>query len=73
MTPVWLDDPHFPTALGDLLLAGTVGRDHLRRAAALAGPAAQGAPAHAQVPWRQRQALLLAAALEEDPLYGPTA
>ena len=73
MTPVWLDDPQFPTALGDLLLAGTVGRDHLRRAAALAGTAAQGAAAHAQAQWRQRQALLLAAALEEDPLYGPTA
>ena len=71
MTASWLDDPHFPTPLADLLLAGTVGRDHLRRAAVLAGEAAENTSAPGL--WPGRQARLLTAALEEDPLYGPTA
>ncbi|MFP5257696.1 MAG: glycosyltransferase family 2 protein, partial [Acidobacteriota bacterium] len=73
MTALWLTDPGFPTVLGDLLLAGTVGRDHLLRAAALAGAAARTAPPAEQGQYARRQALLLAAAWEEDPLYAPTA
>ncbi|KHK04485.1 glycosyltransferase family 2 protein [Desulfovibrio sp. TomC] len=71
MTAPWFDDPRFPMPLLDLLLAGTVGRDHLLRAAALAGETAVGADAPGL--WRRRQAHLLVAALEEDSLYGPTA
>ena len=71
MTASWLDDPRFPLPLMDLLLAGTVGRDHLLRAAALAGDNA--ASPSGAVLWQGRQARLLVAALEEDPLYGPTA
>ncbi|OLN29562.1 Glycosyl transferase, group 2 family protein [Desulfovibrio sp. DV] len=71
MTASWLDDPEFPLPLMDLLLAGTVGRDHLLRAAALAGDKA--AIPSVSALWQRRQARLLVAALEEDPLYGPTA
>jgi GT2 family glycosyltransferase len=67
----WFDEPGFPQPLTDMLLAGTVGRDHLLRAAALAGQAGQAGP-DPDV-WHRRRLLLLAAALEEDPLYGPTA
>jgi len=73
MTGFWLDDPQFPTDLGDLLLVGAVGRDHLLRAAALAAAAAKTAAAKDRPTWLRRQTSLLAAALEEDPLYGPTA
>ena len=71
MTPLWLDTPGFPLPLADLLLAGTLGRDHLLRAAAMARTAGETAPDSADWPRLRRQ--LLAAALEEDPLYGPTA
>lgn len=71
MTPLWLDTPGFPLPLADMLLAGTLGRDHLLRAAAMAQAAGETAPDNADWPRLRRQ--LLAAALEEDPLYGPTA
>lgn len=70
-TPIWLDAPGFPPPLADLLLAGTLGRDHLLRAAAMAQAAGENAPDSVDWPRLRRQ--LLAAALEEDPLYGPTA
>lgn len=65
--PAWFDDAGSPQ-LFDLLLAGTAGRDHLLRAAALAG-AATGDPSTRA----RRRTLLLGAALEEDSLYGPAA
>ncbi|QAZ67873.1 glycosyltransferase family 2 protein [Solidesulfovibrio carbinolicus] len=71
MIPLWLDTPGFPLPLADLLLAGTLGRDHLLRAAAMARTAGEETPDSADWPRLRRQ--LLAAALEEDPLYGPTA
>ncbi|HML52949.1 MAG TPA: glycosyltransferase [Solidesulfovibrio magneticus] len=71
MTNIWFDAPDFPRTLADLLLAGTLGRDHLLRAAAMAQAAGEKTPDSADWPRLHRQ--LLAAALEEDPLYGPTA
>jgi len=73
MTPPWLDDPAMPPAIADMLLAGTVGRDHLLRVAAMAGETAARVPADARPDWHRRQALLLSAALEEDSLFGPAA
>ena len=71
MTPLWLDTPGFPQPLADMLLAGTLGRDHLLRSAAMAQAVEDSAPDSAD--WPRLRRLLLAAALEEDPLYGPTA
>jgi GT2 family glycosyltransferase len=62
-----------PLALCDQLLAGTVGREHLLRAAGMAGKAlATACPADRNL-WQRRRLSLLAAALEEDSLFGPTA
>jgi len=61
--------PTIPPALADRLLAGTLGREHLVQTAALARQAGPGlGPGLAELP-----GLLLAAALEEDSLHGPTA
>ena len=71
MTPLWLDTPGFPLPLANMLLAGTLGRDHLLRAAAMAQTAGEGTQDSAD--WLRLRRQLLTAALEEDPLYGPTA
>ena len=72
MTTLIRFDAHdFPRQLADLLLAGTLGRDHLLRAAAMAQGVGEGTPDSADWPRLRRQ--LLTAALEEDSLYGPTA
>lgn len=71
--PAWHEASAAPLALRDLLLAGTVGRDHLLRAAALADAAGNAAGPAGQAPWQRRRLALLAAALEEDSLFGPTA
>lgn len=66
----WMDETTFPVGLTDRLLAGTVGREHLDAAATLAG---QAATLHSDAALARQQVLLLAAALEEDSLHGPTA
>lgn len=61
--------PAIPPELADRLLAGTLGRDNLVQTAALARQALPSlGPAFAEL-----SGLLLAAALEEDSLHGPTA
>uniref|UniRef100_I2Q278 Putative glycosyltransferase n=1 Tax=Desulfovibrio sp. U5L TaxID=596152 RepID=I2Q278_9BACT len=62
-----------PLPLCDLLLAGTVGREHLLRAAGMAGKALAAACPTDRNLWQRRRLSLLAAALEEDSLFGPTA
>ncbi len=62
-----------PPRLCDLLLAGTVGREHLLGAASLAGAAAREALPALQNDHARLQTLLLAAAFEEDSLHGGTA
>lgn len=70
MNDGWLVDRSLPPRLLDRLLAGTVGREHLKTAADLAG---QTANAHKDAGLARLRVLLLAAALEEDCLHGPTA
>ncbi|MFU2207350.1 glycosyltransferase [Solidesulfovibrio sp. C21] len=70
--PDWLA-AEFPAPFADMLLAGTVGRDHLLRAAALAGAVAGQAQGPAREAWLRRRLGLLAAAFEEDSLHGLTA
>jgi GT2 family glycosyltransferase len=61
--------PTIPPELADRLLAGTLGREHLVQTAALARQAVpRMGPTFTELP-----GLLLAAALEEDSLHGPTA
>jgi GT2 family glycosyltransferase len=76
MTPTPLPDwlaAENPGPFADMLLAGTVGRDHLLRTAAMAGAQAQAATGAARERWLRRRVGLLAAAFEEDCLYGPGA
>lgn len=70
--PGWLGAAT-PVAFRDILLAGTIGRDHLLRAAGMAQRLAATAGPSQATPWRRRHMLLLAAALEEDSLFAPTA
>lgn len=71
--PHWIETEGIPDSLRDLLLAGTVGRDHLLRAAALAQKITAGASDGTGHGGQRLHQLLLAAALEEDSLHGPTA
>lgn len=73
--PDWLTPDLLPTPLCDMLLSGTVGREHLLRTAAMvAETARQAAAGQAPTPrLTNLRAMLLAAAFEEDSLYGPTA
>ena len=62
-----------PLSFRDMLLAGTVGRDHLLRTAGMAQRIAATTPAAHAMLWRRRHISLLAAALEEDSLFAPAA
>ena len=58
----------------DMFLAGTIGRDHVLRLAAMAaGKAAHAPVGGSKEEWQRRHCMLLAVALEEDSLFGPTA
>lgn len=71
--PRWLEGDILPPPLAAMVLAGTAGRDHLRRAAAMAGHCAATAPPTAGYDWHRLRLGLLMAAFEEDTLFGPTA
>jgi hypothetical protein len=74
MTPSeWLASGKVSTPLWDMLLAGTVGREHLLYAADLAGRTNGPDSPEDMAQARGRRLRLLASALEEDSLYGPTA
>ncbi|EFL50440.1 glycosyl transferase family 2 [Solidesulfovibrio fructosivorans JJ]] len=70
--PDWLA-AELPAPFEDMLLAGTAGRDHLLRAAAMAEVAADQVQGTAREAWAHRRLGLLASAFEEDSLHGPTA